>query len=56
MKKEGWGGGGQREVIFGRGQTKMAMLKPSGKTLSISIAPGLPKDTSKIRVITLYYQ
>lgn len=45
VKKEGWGGGGHRDVKFMRGQTEQATLKPSGKTLTVSIAPGLPKDS-----------
>ncbi|KAK7115759.1 unconventional myosin-Ie-like isoform X2 [Littorina saxatilis] len=45
VKKEGWGGGGHRDVKFAPGQTDVAALKASGKTLTISIAPGLPKDS-----------
>jgi hypothetical protein len=47
VKKEGWGGGGQREVRFVRGQSDMAVLKSSGKTVTITIGPGLPKDSSE---------
>nr|XP_033811648.1 LOW QUALITY PROTEIN: unconventional myosin-If [Geotrypetes seraphini] len=46
VKKEGWGGGGTRGVMFTRGQGDIAVLKPGGKTLTISIGDGLPK-TSK---------
>ncbi|KAK3098251.1 hypothetical protein FSP39_017626 [Pinctada imbricata] len=47
VKKEGWGGGGTRTLKFQRlGQpTDVAVLKPSGKTLIVSIGPGLPKDS-----------
>ncbi|KAK6468129.1 unconventional myosin-If-like [Huso huso] len=46
VKKEGWGGGGSRLVLFIRGQGDVAQQKPGGKTLSVSIGDGLPK-TSK---------
>lgn len=47
VKKEGWGGGGNRVLKFVKVHQPMdvAMLKPSGKTLTISIGPGLPKDS-----------
>ncbi|XP_071573945.1 unconventional myosin-Ie isoform X1 [Temnothorax nylanderi] len=47
VKKEGWGGGGTRDVKFI--QTDYGdkeILKPSGKVLSVNIGPGLP-NTSK---------
>lgn len=47
MKKEGWGGGGTRTISFSSGNSDFAVLKPSGKSLNVSISPGLPKDTSK---------
>uniref|UniRef100_A0A6Q2Z674 Osteoclast-stimulating factor 1 n=1 Tax=Esox lucius TaxID=8010 RepID=A0A6Q2Z674_ESOLU len=46
VKKEGWGGGGTRIVVFQRGQGDQADVKPAGKTLTISVGDGLPK-TSK---------
>ncbi|XP_041087042.1 unconventional myosin-If-like isoform X2 [Polyodon spathula] len=46
VKKEGWGGGGSRLVLFTRGQGDVAQQKPGGKTLTVSIGDGLPK-TSK---------
>uniref|UniRef100_A0A673IDX2 Osteoclast-stimulating factor 1 n=1 Tax=Sinocyclocheilus rhinocerous TaxID=307959 RepID=A0A673IDX2_9TELE len=46
VKKEGWGGGGMRVVVFQRGQTDLAVIKPGGKTLTISIGDGLPKTSS----------
>ena len=49
VKKEGWGGGGTRTLSFtASGDSDFPLLKPSGKTLNVSIARGLPKDTSKI--------
>lgn len=49
VKKDGWGGGGNRVLKFVKVHQPMdvAMLKPSGKTLTISIGPGLPKDSRK---------
>lgn len=46
MKKEGWGGGSTRVVVFQRGQTDEAQIKPAGKTLSVSIGDGLAKTSS----------
>uniref|UniRef100_A0A673A6E3 Osteoclast-stimulating factor 1 n=1 Tax=Sphaeramia orbicularis TaxID=375764 RepID=A0A673A6E3_9TELE len=45
VKKEGWGGGGSRVVVFQRGQGDQAQLKPGGKTLTITIGDGLPKSS-----------
>lgn len=47
VKKEGWGGGGTRAIKFHRlpQPSDIATLKPSGKTLNVSIGPGLPKDS-----------
>ena len=47
VKKEGWGGGGSRMIKFVRGQGDVPILKPSGKTLTVTIGSGLPKDSSK---------
>ena len=47
VKKEGWGGGGTRMIKFVRGNGDIPVLKPSGKTLTVSIGSGLPKDSSK---------
>ena len=47
MKKEGWGGGGSRMIKFVRGQGDVPVLKTSGKTLTVSVGSGLPKDSSK---------
>lgn len=52
VKKEGWGGGGSRVVVFQRGQGDLAQLKPGGKTLSVTIGDGLPKNSSKLHDIT----
>ncbi|CAJ1049205.1 unconventional myosin-Ie isoform X1 [Xyrichtys novacula] len=48
LKKENWGflsGGGSRQVVFVQGQGDTAVLKPSSKSLQVSIGPGLPKNT-----------
>ncbi|XP_053228571.1 unconventional myosin-If [Podarcis raffonei] len=49
VKKEGWGGGGTRTVSFVSGQGDVAALKASGKTLTISIGSGLPKNSKPTR-------
>ncbi|XP_073674988.1 unconventional myosin-If [Garra rufa] len=49
VKKEGWGGGGTRVVVFQRGQTDEALIKPGGKTLTIAIGDGLPKTSKPTR-------
>lgn len=49
VKKEGWGGGGSRVVVFQRGQGDLAQLKPGGKTLSITVGDGLPKSSKPTR-------
>uniref|UniRef100_A0A3Q0S0J2 Osteoclast-stimulating factor 1 n=1 Tax=Amphilophus citrinellus TaxID=61819 RepID=A0A3Q0S0J2_AMPCI len=46
VKKEGWGGGGTRVVVFQKGPGDLAQLKPGGKTLSITIGDGLPKSST----------
>ncbi|XP_047117014.1 unconventional myosin-Ie-like [Schistocerca piceifrons] len=46
VKKEGWGGGGVRQVKFVSAAVgDMAVLKPSGKTLTVLIGHGLPSNT-----------
>lgn len=50
LKKENWGflsGGGSRQVLFLQGQGDLPVLKPSSKSLQVSIGPGLPKNTRK---------
>ncbi|XP_067824335.1 unconventional myosin-If [Heptranchias perlo] len=49
IKKEGWGGGGTRNLIFSRGQGDVIVLKSTGKTLNISIGDGLPKNSKPTR-------
>ncbi|XP_056270913.1 unconventional myosin-If isoform X2 [Pseudoliparis swirei] len=49
VKKEGWGGGGCRVVVFQRGQGDLAQLKPGGKTLAITVGDGLPKSSKPSR-------
>lgn len=46
VKKGGFmDGAGTRLVTFGYGNTKAALIKPSGKGGSVTIEQGLPKDT-----------
>ena len=47
VKKEGWGGGGSRTAKFVTGSGDRMKLKPSGKTLTVSIGPGLPASSSE---------
>uniref|UniRef100_A0A668UWZ5 Osteoclast-stimulating factor 1 n=1 Tax=Oreochromis aureus TaxID=47969 RepID=A0A668UWZ5_OREAU len=49
VKKEGWGGGGTRIVVFQKGPGDLAQLKPGGKTLSVTIGDGLPKSSKPTR-------
>ncbi|XP_020789005.1 unconventional myosin-If [Boleophthalmus pectinirostris] len=49
VKKEGWGGGGSRVVIFQRGSGDLSQIKPGGKTLTITIGDGLPKSSKPTR-------
>jgi len=56
VKKEGWGGGGNRVVRFQHGTGEIAMLKASGKTLNVSIGPGLPANSSKCMYNLLEYK
>lgn len=51
VKKEGWGGGGSRMIKFVRGQGDVAVFKVSGKTLTVSIGSGLPKDSRPRRTM-----
>uniref|UniRef100_A0A3B5K7G7 Osteoclast-stimulating factor 1 n=1 Tax=Takifugu rubripes TaxID=31033 RepID=A0A3B5K7G7_TAKRU len=50
LKKENWGflsGGGSRQVLFVQGQGDLPVLRPSSKSLQVSIGPGLPRNTRK---------
>uniref|UniRef100_A0A452UFH2 Myosin IF n=1 Tax=Ursus maritimus TaxID=29073 RepID=A0A452UFH2_URSMA len=47
LKKEGWGGGGTRSVTFSRGSGEVAVLKASGRSLTVSVGDGLPKSSSE---------
>ncbi|KAL7405985.1 hypothetical protein ABVT39_011448 [Epinephelus coioides] len=52
LKKENWGflsGGGSRQVLFVGGQGDMPVLKPTSKSLQVSVGPGLPKNTRPTR-------
>ena len=48
VKKEGFGGGGSRMLQFHQGQGDVTRLKASGRTLNITIGPGLPSSTSEL--------
>ncbi|XP_046434447.1 unconventional myosin-Ie-like [Neodiprion virginianus] len=46
VKKEGWGGGGTRQIKFTESYTgDKEILKPSGKVLNVGVGPGLPSTT-----------
>lgn len=47
VKKEGWGGGGTRSVTFSRGSGEVAVLKATGRTLTVSVGDGMPKSSSE---------
>lgn len=48
IKKEVWGGAGVRKVSFRAGPpNSVETYAVSGKTLSVFVPPGLPKDTRK---------
>ncbi|XP_034515915.1 unconventional myosin-If [Ailuropoda melanoleuca] len=49
VKKEGWGGGGTRSVTFSRGSGEVAVLKASGRSLTVSVGDGLPKSSKPTR-------
>ena len=53
MKKEGWGGGGTRTVRFTQGTGDLSINKPSGKVMTVSIGPGLPRNSRKTCRLTL---
>uniref|UniRef100_A0A8C8FHS1 Osteoclast-stimulating factor 1 n=1 Tax=Oncorhynchus tshawytscha TaxID=74940 RepID=A0A8C8FHS1_ONCTS len=56
VKKEGWGGGGTRVVVFQRGQGDLAEIKPAGKTLTITVGDGLPKTSKGEKRETYLYE
>jgi myosin-1 len=46
VKKEGFGGGGTRQLQFNNtGQGDASLVRPSGKTLNVTVGPGLPPST-----------
>ncbi|KAM9328849.1 unconventional myosin-If [Gastrophryne carolinensis] len=49
IKKEGWGGGGTRSISFLRGQGDIPQLKPGGKSLTVTVGDGLPKNSKPTR-------
>uniref|UniRef100_A0A3B4EIH4 Osteoclast-stimulating factor 1 n=1 Tax=Pygocentrus nattereri TaxID=42514 RepID=A0A3B4EIH4_PYGNA len=53
VKKGGWGpfaSAGSRQIQFQVGQGDNVVLKPSSKTLIVSIGPGLPKNSRPTRL------
>uniref|UniRef100_A0A8C5AII1 Myosin IF n=1 Tax=Gadus morhua TaxID=8049 RepID=A0A8C5AII1_GADMO len=48
VKKEGWGGGGSRLLLFQSGPGDLAQVKAGGKTLTVTVGDGLPKTSSKL--------
>nr|CAD7408549.1 unnamed protein product [Timema poppensis] len=49
VKKEGWGGGGTRQVKFSLGPAgDLAVLKSSGKVLMVIVGQGLPNNSKPI--------
>ncbi|KAI4895296.1 hypothetical protein NFI96_011136 [Prochilodus magdalenae] len=53
VKKGGWGpfaSAGSRQIQFQMGQGENVVLKPSSKTLIVSIGPGLPKNSRPTRL------
>ena len=48
-----WGGGGLRFLKVLPGTSDEAVIKISGKTMNVSIGPGLPSTTSNITIILL---
>jgi len=51
VKKEGFGGGGSRMLQFHQGHGDVALLKPSGRTLNVTIGAGLPSSTSECTIV-----
>ncbi|XP_048471683.1 unconventional myosin-Ie [Rhincodon typus] len=52
VRKDNWGpwsAGSSRQIQFIQGNGNMAVLKPSSKTLQVSIGPGLPKNSRPTR-------
>ncbi|XP_054981018.1 unconventional myosin-If [Sorex araneus] len=49
VKKEGWGGGSSRSVTFCRGSGEVAVLKASGRSLTVTVGDGLPKNSKPTR-------
>lgn len=46
VKKEGFGGGGSRAIKFIKGNVgNFPVVKPSGKTLLVTVGEGLPSNT-----------
>ncbi|XP_034936680.1 unconventional myosin-Ie-like [Chelonus insularis] len=64
VKKEGWGGGGTRQVKFSlTGYGDKEFLRPQGKVLNVIIGPGMPSTSrpshsskSRVNLANNYYQ
>ena len=46
VKKEGWSGGGVRQIKVLPGNGDATIIKIAGKVLQVMIGPGLPSTTS----------
>ncbi|KAG8231097.1 hypothetical protein J437_LFUL011176 [Ladona fulva] len=51
VKKEGWGGGGMKQIKFELGIGDQPTLKASGKVMNVTIGSGLPKDSRTSRIV-----
>ena len=56
MKKEGWGGGGTRTVRFAQGNSDLAVVKVSGKVMTVSMGPGLPRNSRKLPDVVMTHR
>ena len=56
VKKEGWGGGGTRVVKFQHGQSDQMVIKPGGKGATVTIGPGLSKDSRELQISEIDYE
>lgn len=51
VKKEGFGGGGTKQVKVMNGQDDRPICKIAGKVMTVCIAAGLPKESSKASIL-----
>ena len=52
VKKDGFMGGGKRQVQVQQGSGDICQMKVSGKTMVVSIGPGLPKSSRKFAIVS----